>query len=84
MSSIRDAQQNISALVDERDCLQSELESLKRERAMLVEANTALIQALDRLHDVVTGDDFVENSASEIPEIINKAIRLHNISKILL
>lgn len=32
-----------------------------------------LYQALDRLHDIVTGDAYAENSASEIASVINAA-----------
>lgn len=46
----------------------------------LREANIALVQALDRVHDILSGDGFMENSDVEINEIINSAIKLHNLT----
>jgi len=46
----------------------------------LCDANTALVQALDRVHDVISGDEYMENADIGIHEIINNAITLHNLT----
>ncbi len=53
----------------------------KRELDDLRKANTALVQALDRIHDILVGDEYMEHADVGIHSIVNEAIRLHKRSK---
>jgi len=46
----------------------------------LQQANAALVGALDLIHGILTGDDYLEHPDTAIEEIINEAIRLHKVS----
>lgn len=78
----RPKKEDIPTLAEMRELLtpNGEVQGHEPTIQQLRTANIALVQALDRLHDVLSGDEYMENADVGIHEIINDAIRLHNLT----
>ena len=61
-------------------CRRRERDKTEAENTALRKANVALVQALDRIRDILSGDEYMEHADRGIHEIVNDAIRLHDMT----